>query len=53
MKPSKQIRELAEALVEDRKRQAVDAAKKRAVAQQVDYETFKNMVSYDLHCSWY
>ncbi len=25
--------------------QAIDAAKKRAVAQGVDYDTFKNMVS--------
>jgi hypothetical protein len=28
-----------------RVQQAVDAAKKRAVAQGVDYETFKNMVA--------
>lgn len=45
MKPSKQSKELAGALAEDQKRQAVDAAKKRAVAQQVDYDTFKKMVS--------
>ena len=44
MKPSKQSRELAGAFVEDQRRQAIDAAKKRAVAQQVDYDAFKNMV---------
>lgn len=37
--------ELENAVYDDWKRQAVDAAKKRAVAQLADYETFKNMVS--------
>lgn len=46
MRPSKQSKELAGALAEDHKRQVVDAAKKRAVAQQVDYDTFKKMVGY-------
>ena len=29
--------------------QAVDDAKKRAVGQHVDYETFKNMVRWEFH----
>ncbi|KAL0037757.1 hypothetical protein WJX77_010955 [Trebouxia sp. C0004] len=33
------------AVRDDIKRQAVDAAKKRAVGQHVDYDTFKNMVA--------
>ena len=28
--------------------QAIDAAKKKAVSQHVDYDTFKNMVRQDL-----
>jgi hypothetical protein len=31
--------------LDDRRKQLIDAAKKRAVAQHSDYETFKNMVS--------
>jgi hypothetical protein len=31
-----------------RRLQAVDAAKKRAVSQHVDYDTFKNMVSHSI-----
>ncbi|DBA84016.1 TPA: hypothetical protein ACH3X1_006500 [Trebouxia sp. C0004] len=41
---SKASKELLSALQDDIKRQAVDAAKKRAVGQHVDYDTFKNMV---------
>lgn len=48
MKPSKNSRELAAAISEDNRRQAIDAAKKRAVAQQADYDTFKKLV-----CSHY
>ncbi len=33
------------AVLDDARRKAVDDAKKRAVAQNVDYDTFKNMVS--------
>lgn len=44
MKPSKHSGELAGAILEDSRRQAIDAAKKRAVAQQVDYDTFKKLV---------
>uniref|UniRef100_A0A7R9V6A5 Uncharacterized protein n=1 Tax=Chlamydomonas euryale TaxID=1486919 RepID=A0A7R9V6A5_9CHLO len=43
--PPKQSKELASAIYDDWKRQVVDEAKKRAVGQNVDYETFKNMVS--------
>ncbi|DBA90051.1 TPA: hypothetical protein ACH3X2_004316 [Trebouxia sp. C0005] len=42
---SKASKELQSALQDDIKRQAVDAAKKRAVGQHVDYDTFKNMVA--------
>ena len=41
----KRSKELANAVYDDWKRKAIDSAKKRAVAQFVDYETFKNMVS--------
>ncbi len=41
----KTSKELAHAIEDDRKYKEVDAAKKRAVAQRVDYDTFKNMVS--------
>jgi hypothetical protein len=44
MKPSKHSGELAGAILEDSRRQAIDAAKKRAVAQQADYDTFKKLV---------
>ena len=44
-KPFKFSKELQNAMYDDYKRQAVDNAKKRAVAQRVDYDTFKNMVS--------
>jgi len=43
--PKKIPRELSNAIYDDFKRKAVDDAKKRAVAQHEDYETFKNMVS--------
>ncbi|DBB02441.1 TPA: hypothetical protein ACH3X3_011440 [Trebouxia sp. C0006] len=42
---SKASKELQSALQDDIERQAVDAAKKRAVGQHVDYDTFKNMVA--------
>jgi len=38
-------KELDNAIEDDRKYKEVDCAKKRAVAQRVDYDTFKNMVS--------
>ncbi|KAK9823139.1 hypothetical protein WJX72_000544 [[Myrmecia] bisecta] len=41
----KTSKELATALQDDFRRQATDLAKKRAVAQHVDYDTFKNMVA--------
>ncbi|KAL6759894.1 PR46bm [Haematococcus lacustris] len=44
-KPPKTSKELSNAMYDDFKRKAVDAAKKRAVAQNVDYESFKNMVA--------
>lgn len=37
--------DLENAVYDDWKRQAVDSAKKRAVSQFADYDTFKNMVS--------
>lgn len=43
--PGQVSSELRNAIYDDWKRQAVDTAKKRAVAQFADYETFKNMVS--------
>ena len=43
--PPKRSEELNNAFYDDWKRQEVDSAKKRAVAQYVDYDTFKNMVS--------
>nr|Q94EY1.1 RecName: Full=Coiled-coil domain-containing protein 103 homolog; AltName: Full=Protein PR46bp [Chlamydomonas reinhardtii]AAK70875.1 unknown [Chlamydomonas reinhardtii]ADF43150.1 PR46bp [Chlamydomonas reinhardtii] len=43
-RPSKVSKELANAACDDFKRKAIDEAKKRAVAQRVDYDTFKNMV---------
>jgi hypothetical protein len=43
--PPKVSKELKDAFYDDWKRQAVDSAKKRAVAQYADYDTFKNMVS--------
>lgn len=43
-RPSKHSKELSAAITEDERRQAVDAAKKRAVAQQADYDTFKKLV---------
>lgn len=42
--PQKSSKELENAVYDDWKRKAVDAAKKRAVGQYVDYDTFKNMV---------
>eukprot|EP00243_Klebsormidium_subtile_P004574 TRINITY_DN1865_c0_g1_i1.p1 TRINITY_DN1865_c0_g1~~TRINITY_DN1865_c0_g1_i1.p1 ORF type:complete len:402 (+),score=47.99 TRINITY_DN1865_c0_g1_i1:249-1454(+) len=38
-------KELASAVQDDARRKAVDSAKKRAVSQHVDYETFQAMVS--------
>lgn len=43
--PPKVSRELANSVYDDWKRKVVDDAKKRAVSQAVDYDTFKNMVS--------
>lgn len=45
LEPSKRSKELDGAVYDDWKHKQVDDAKKRAVAQHVDYETFKNMVS--------
>ncbi|MEW5303826.1 MAG: hypothetical protein WDW36_006480 [Sanguina aurantia] len=42
--PIKTSKDLANAAYDDFKRKAIDEAKKRAVGQHVDYETFKNMV---------
>ncbi|KAG2486205.1 hypothetical protein HYH03_015167 [Edaphochlamys debaryana] len=44
LRPAKVSKELSGAAYEDFKRKAIDEAKKRAVAQRVDYDTFKNMV---------
>jgi hypothetical protein len=44
MKPYKVSRELIGAVAEEQKRQVIDAAKKKAVAQHADYDTFKKMV---------
>jgi hypothetical protein len=44
MRPDKVSRELHGAIAEEQRRQAIDAAKKRAVSQHVDYDTFKKMV---------
>ncbi|GAQ83428.1 hypothetical protein KFL_001470250 [Klebsormidium nitens] len=38
-------KELASAVQDDARRKAIDSAKKRAVSQHVDYETFQAMVS--------
>ncbi|GLC37910.1 Coiled-coil domain-containing protein 103 [Pleodorina starrii] len=43
-RPAKTSKELATAAYDDFKRKAIDEAKKRAVSQRVDYDTFKNMV---------
>ena len=43
--PVKASRELARAVEDERHRAEVDAAKKRAVGQLSDYDTFRNMVS--------
>lgn len=42
--PPKRSKALENATYDDWKRYAIDTAKKRAVAQYVDYDTFKNMV---------
>lgn len=42
--PPKRSKELENAVYDDWKRKAIDTAKKRAVAQYADYESFKNMV---------
>jgi hypothetical protein len=39
----KSSKELTNAIYDDWKRKAVDTAKKKAVSQAVDYDTFKNM----------
>lgn len=44
MKPHKISRELVGAVAEEQKAHAIDAAKKKAVAQHADYDTFKKMV---------
>jgi hypothetical protein len=44
MRPEKVSKELSGALAEEQKRHAIDAAKKKAVAQHADYDTFKKMV---------
>lgn len=49
MKPIKVSKELAGAIAEEQKRQAIDTAKKKAVAQHADYDTFKKMVSTHEH----
>jgi Dynein attachment factor N-terminus len=43
-RPRKLSIELATAAADDAQRAAVDAAKKRAVAQHADYDTFRKMV---------
>lgn len=43
--PPKLSKDLANAVYDDWKRKVIDDAKKRAVSQNVDYATFKNMVS--------
>ena len=43
--PPKTSRDLQTAIDDDRKKQAINDAKFRAVAQHEDYETFKNMVA--------
>jgi hypothetical protein len=49
-RPAKHSKELAGAIAEDSKRQAVDDAKKRAVSQHADYDTFKKLVRV---CTYY
>eukprot|EP00891_Asterochloris_glomerata_P000160 jgi/Astpho2/160/Aster-04623 len=44
IQPYKVSKELQNAIEDDANRQAIDSAKKRAVGQHVDYDTFKNMV---------
>lgn len=44
MRPSKISKELVGAVAEEQKRQSIDAAKKKAVEQLADYDTFKKMV---------
>ncbi|WIA44147.1 hypothetical protein OEZ86_010485 [Tetradesmus obliquus] len=44
-RPAKHSKELAGAIAEDSRRQAIDDAKKRAVSQHADYDTFKKLVS--------
>ena len=41
--PPKRSKDFATAVYDDWKRKAIDSAKKRAVAQFVDYETFKRL----------
>lgn len=43
-RPAKHSKELAGAIAEDSRRQAIDDAKKRAVSQHADYDTFKKLV---------
>lgn len=44
MRPTKVSKELQCAIAEEEKRSLIDAAKKKAVAQHADYDTFKKMV---------
>lgn len=48
MRPTKLNRELAGAIADEERRSAIDAAKKKAVAQHADYDTFKKMVRLSL-----
>lgn len=45
----KKSKDLGGAIQDDWKRQAIDSAKKRAAAQNVDYPTFANLVRAFLH----
>jgi hypothetical protein len=46
-RPAKHSKELAGAIAEDSRRQAIDDAKKQAVSQHADYDTFKKLVRDD------
>jgi hypothetical protein len=48
-RPAKHSKELAGAIAEDSRRQAIDDAKKRAVSQHADYDTFKKLVREDIY----
>ena len=53
MRPTKISKELSGAFVEEQTRQAIDAAKKKAVAQHADYDTFKKMVRHLIYCTFH